>query len=241
MLKLENVAVRYGKTPVLREVSLTLGAGQTLAVVGESGAGKSTLIAAVLGLVAVTQGQITWGDAPVPACRPSLVMQEPRAAFNPVLALRRSVLEPLTAQGETITDAQLGRLCDRLELPADVLDRKPREVSIGQAQRAGILRALIARSPLILFDEPLSALDAVTQKHTAKLISDLQKELGFAALIVTHDLGYAAAFSDSIAVLREGKIEELTATETFIAQPKTAYGNTLRDAAFALGALEYVS
>jgi len=239
MLKLDNVAVSYGKTPVLKDVSLTLNAGQTLAVVGESGAGKSTLIAAVLGLHAVSEGRITWADAPVKACHPSLVMQEPRAAFNPVLPLRRSVLEPLTARGETIPDRRLGQLCDRLELPAYLLDRKPREVSIGQAQRVGILRALIAGSPLILFDEPLSALDAVTQKHTAKLIADLQLELGFAALVVTHDLGYAAAFSDDIAVLRDGRVEELTPTAAFIAQPRSAYGNTLRDAAFALGALEH--
>ena len=240
MLKLDNVAVEYGKMTALQNVSLTLKAGQTLAVVGESGAGKSTLIAAVLGLITVKRGQISWADGPVRACRPSLVMQEPRAAFNPVLPLRRSVLESLTAKGKSISSERLTQLCDRLELPLELLDRKPREVSIGQAQRVGILRALIAGSPLILFDEPLSALDAVTQKHTAKLISDLQNELGFAALIVTHDLGYATAFSDDIAVLRDGRIEELIPTPAFIAQPQSAYGNTLRDAAFALGALEYV-
>ena len=81
-----------------------------------------------------------------------------------------------------------------------MLERRPDQVSIGQAQRAGIMRALIASPPLVLFDEPLSALDAVTQKHTARLIAQLQREEGFAALIVTHDLGYAAAFGDEIAV-----------------------------------------
>lgn len=241
MLKMQDVTVRYSKTPVLQNVSLSLPAGQTLAIVGESGAGKSTLIAAILGLVPVDDGLITWADAPVKSCGPSLVMQEPRAAFNPVLPLRRSILEPLTARKESISDARLKQMCHRLELPLDMLDRKPREVSIGQAQRAGILRALIAGSPLILFDEPLSALDAVTQKHTAQLIAELQRELGFAALIVTHDLGYAAAFSDEIAVLRAGQVEELTPTRTFVERPQSDYGNTLRDAAFALGALEYVA
>jgi peptide/nickel transport system ATP-binding protein len=241
MLRLSDVNVKFGKTPVLRDVSMTLPAGQTLAVVGESGAGKSTLIDTILGLTKLDKGLITWANVPIKACRPSLVMQEPRAAFNPVLSLRRSILEPLSAKREVISETRLGQLCDRLELPLEMLDRKPREVSIGQAQRAGILRALIAGSPLILFDEPLSALDAVTQKHTAQLIADLQTELGFAALIVTHDLGYAAAFSDDIAVLREGRIEELTPTPAFVQNPQSDYGQELRAAAFALGALEYVA
>ena len=111
-------------------------------------------------------------------------------------------------------------------------------ISIGQAQRIGILRALIASPPLVLFDEPLSALDAVTQKHTARLISDLQAEEGFAALIVTHDLGYAVAHADEIAVLKAGRIEEIADAQTFASNPRSAYSRTLRDAAIALGALE---
>ncbi|MEP4197080.1 MAG: ATP-binding cassette domain-containing protein [Aliishimia sp.] len=241
MLELQNVSVKYGKVQILTGISVSLPAGQTLAVVGESGAGKSTLIAAILGLVKLADGHITWVDAPVNTCRPSLVMQEPRAAFNPVLPLRRSIMEPLRARGETIADTRLAQLCARLELPLDLLERKPGEVSIGQAQRAGILRGLIAGSPLILFDEPLSALDAVTQKHTAQLIADLQRDLGFAALIVTHDLGYAAAYSDEIAVLRKGRIEEITPTPAFVQNPQSQYGHELREAAFDLGALGYVA
>ena len=97
-----------------------------------------------------------------------------------------------------------------------------------------------AAAPLVLFDEPLSALDAVTQKHTAKLIADLQRGKGFAGLIVTHDLGYAVAQSDEIAVLRAGRIEEIAAPANFAVAPRTDYGRTLRDAAISLGALEAV-
>ncbi|MDD9910382.1 MAG: ATP-binding cassette domain-containing protein [Ahrensia sp.] len=219
-------------------MTLTLPSGRTLAVVGESGAGKSTLIAAILGLVKLARGTISWNNQPVSACRPALVMQEPRAAFNPALKLRRSVMEPVKARSIIPEMGRLERLCDGLELPPDLLDRRPAEVSIGQAQRVGILRALIAAPPLVLFDEPLSALDAVTQKHTARLIADLQSEEGFAALIVTHDLGYAAAYSDEIVVLNKGRVEEAGPARSFIESPQTAYGKTLRDAAFALGALE---
>lgn len=238
MLKVEDISVRRGRSLTLENISFSLPAGKTLAVVGESGAGKSTLIAAVLGLVKLSKGQISWCGEPVAYCRPSLVMQEPRAAFNPMLSIRRTVLEPMVAAGKPLPEGRLEQLCDQLELTPDLLARRPHEISIGQAQRAGIIRALINAPPLILFDEPLSALDAVTQKHTAQLIANLQSEHGFAALIVTHDLGYAAAFSDEIAVLHAGHIAELSKTQDFVNTPASEYGCTLRDAAIALGALE---
>ncbi|MEO0381480.1 MAG: dipeptide/oligopeptide/nickel ABC transporter ATP-binding protein [Pseudomonadota bacterium] len=241
MLKVDHISVRRGSSVTLQDVSLSLAPGRTLAVVGESGAGKSTLINAILGLVPCSAGQVTWDATPVRLWRPALVMQEPRSAFNPRMSLRRSVMEPLRAGGIALDPDRLGKLCAGLEIAPDLLERRPTEVSIGQAQRVGILRALIGAPPLVLFDEPLSALDAVTQKHTARLIAQLQHEEGFAALIVTHDLGYAAAFADDIAVLRAGRIEELTPARAFLDAPQTAYGATLRDAAFALGALEQVA
>ncbi len=241
MLIVDHVSVQRGKTTTLHDISLTLAPRRTLAVVGESGAGKSTLIGAILGLLPCAAGHVSWSGAPVTRCRPALVMQEPRSAFNPRMSLSRSVMEPLTAQRKPRDDVRLNRLCAGLEIPLDLLDRRPAEVSIGQVQRVGILRALIAAPPLVLFDEPLSALDAVTQKHTARLIADLQADEGFSALVVTHDLGYAGAFSDDIAVLQQGSIAELTPTQTFLQNPASEYGHTLRDAAFALGALERVA
>lgn len=238
MLKVSHLSVNRGSRATLQDISLSLPAGQTLAVVGESGAGKSTLIAAILGLLKPSSGEITWNGVPTRAARPALVMQEPRAAFNPALSLRRSVMEPIMAQRITLAEGRLERLCAGLELPLDLLDRRPGEVSIGQAQRAGILRALVAAPPLVLFDEPLSALDAVTQKHTARLIMQVQAKEGFAALVVTHDLGYAVAHADQIAVLRAGRIEEIADAQSFALTPQTAYGRALRDAAIALGALE---
>lgn len=238
MLRVRNVVVKRGSRVTLDDISLSLPAGKTLAVVGESGAGKSTLISAILGLWKPHSGEISWNGAPAHKARPALVLQEPRAAFNPVLDLRRTVMEPVLAQGIDLAPARLERLCAGLELPLDLLERRPGQVSIGQAQRAGILRALIAAPPLVLLDEPLSALDAVTQKHTARLISELQAEEGFAALIVTHDLGYAVAHADQIAVLKSGRIEEVADPQSFVLGPKSEYCRRLRDAAIALGALE---
>ena len=238
MLKVDHLSVRRGPKLTLEDITLALAPEKTLAVVGESGAGKSTLIATILGLLTPSTGAVTWCDAPVRSCHPALVMQEPRAAFNPALTLRRSVMEPLASQRISDDHGRIDRLSRGLELDPNILERRPSEVSIGQAQRAGILRALIAAPPLVLFDEPLSALDAVTQKHTARLIADLQREEGFAALIVTHDLGYAVAHADEIAVLRAGRIEEIATPASFVAAPRTDYSRMLRDAAISLGALE---
>lgn len=238
MLRVEALTVARGGRRVLDSVDLALAPGRTLAVIGESGAGKSTLIGAILGLLRPQSGHIAWNGEDLRAINPSLVMQEPRAAFNPALSLRRSVMEPVRAQRLKLPEGRLDRLCTGLELDPDLLDRRPHEVSIGQAQRLGILRALIAKAPLVLFDEPLSALDAVTQKHTANLIAALQREEGFAALVVTHDLGYAAAHADEVVILRDGRIEEAASAETFFRAPQTDYGCALCEAALALGALE---
>ncbi len=230
-----------GRRRVLHGVDLKLAQGRTLAVIGESGAGKSTLIGAILGLHRPLSGRVTWNGQSLRDAYPALVMQEPRATFNPALSLGRSVMEPLRARRLDPSERRIDRLCTGLELDPDLLDRRPHEVSVGQAQRLGIVRALIAGAPLVLFDEPLSALDAVTQKHTANLISALQREEGFAAFVVTHDLGYAAAHADDVVILRDGRIEEAAPAQSFFRAPQTDYGGALCEAALALGALERVA
>lgn len=238
MLIVEALSIRRGRTLVLDDVNLTLAPGRMLAVIGESGAGKSTLVAAILGLLPWSKGCVTWNGAPLRGAFPALVMQEPRAAFNPVLTLRRSVMEPVIARRLRLPVGRLDRLCAGLELDPAILDRHPGEVSIGQAQRVGILRALIAAPPFVLFDEPLSALDAVTQKHTANLIATLQREEEFAALVVTHDLGFAAAHANDVVILRNGRVEEAAPAPQFFRAPQSVYGCALCDAALALGAFE---
>lgn len=238
MLNVESLTIHRAGRPVLQDISFTLAEGKRLFVLGESGAGKSTLIGGVLGLVPCAAGRVTWNGAFLVRGIAALVMQEPRAAFNPAMTLRQSVAEPLRAKGLPLDGARLSRLCDGLELPVSLLERRPGEVSIGQAQRVAILRALIGSAKLVLFDEPLSALDAATQKHTARLIATLQKEEGFAAMVVTHDLGYAAAHADDVILLRSGREVEAGPARSFFLDSRTDYGCALIASAVTLGSLE---
>lgn len=248
MLRARQLSCVYRQHEVLSDINLDIDPGQTLAIVGESGAGKSTLLKALLGLVPLRSGGVSWrGQVVLPRRRAqpnwpnqecSLVMQEPRAALNPRMTLLDSVQEPLRARGLPLCPSFLDSLLQALELDRTLLHRTPSQISIGQAQRMCIARALISRPALLLFDEPLSALDAATQKHTAQLMARLQRELNLTYLVVTHDLGYAAAYATHIAVMQQGRIVEACSAESFFREPRTPYGQSLVASSVALGALE---
>lgn len=248
MLSARHLACAYRGRTVLQHVDIDLQPGQTLAILGESGAGKSTLLKALLGLVPLSQGEVCWHGQPVlsrgqgkpllPPRECALVMQEPRAALNPTMTLQESIQEPLRARGLPPDPTALKSLLKALEMDIEVLSRTPGQVSIGQAQRACIARALIGRPALVLFDEPLSALDAATQKHTAQLMARLQQARNLAYLVVTHDLGYAAAYATHVAVMREGRLIESRPAIDFFRGPETTYGQSLLASSIALGALE---
>jgi len=248
MLRVRQLSCAYRQREVLREINLDIDPGQTLAIIGESGAGKSTLLKALLGLVPLSSGEVSWrGQVVLSRCRTrpawpnqdcALVMQEPRAALNPRMTLLDSVQEPLRARNLPLCPSFLNSLLQALELDRALLNRTPSQISIGQAQRICIARALINRPALLLFDEPLSALDAAIQKHTAQLMARLQKELNLTYLVVTHDLGYAAAYATHIAVMQQGKFVERCSAETFFREPRTLYGQSLVASSVALGALK---
>lgn len=232
----------------LHDVSLEVAPGGLLAVLGESGAGKTTLVQALLGLVRLRAGRVLWEGKPVMTPRgavgtwprgvASLVMQDPLAALNPGMTAAQSIAEPLRARGQRPDPARLAQLCAGLDLDPGLLGHRPRMLSLGQAQRVCIARALIALPKLMIFDEPLSALDTVTQKHTARLMAQMQAEYGFAAIVVTHDIGFAAAYASHVAVIQAGRVVEAAPARTFFAAPASACGCALRDAALALGSLE---
>lgn len=226
----------------VREVSLTLHRGQTVAVVGESGAGKSTLLRLLTGLERPERGTVTLdGAQPRPgrkgraafARRVQLVYQNPASSLNPSLPVGRAVAEPLEAHriGGARSRAERAReLLEQVGLPAELAGRRPAQLSGGQLQRVAIARALALDPDVVVLDEPVSALDQAVQYALLELLGELQERLGVAYLLVSHDLGVVRAVADEVLVMHRGRVEERGAAEAVFEAPASPYTRALLDA-----------
>lgn len=249
MLNIAKLSVSAAGRTLLHEVSFSVSASEMLCVIGESGAGKSTLLKGLMGLMpcryerfehrssAEESAFATTSGLGLPACR--YVMQDPLAALNPKRSLGQSICESLYTQKLPAPEQRNRALSalEAVELPVEFYDRLPKEVSLGQAQRACLARALVAEPELIIFDEPLSALDALVQKKIALKMDQLRREIGITYIVVTHDLGFAAAYADRILLLRNGRMETFQDKGDFFANSASAYASDLVGAAQTLGAL----
>lgn len=224
----------------LDDLSLEVYPGQTLAIVGESGSGKSTALRIALGLEKPTQGQVwfeqqdvtplSWREFRPLRQRLQLVQQNPFAALDPRFTVYDSLIEPLVSFGLLKGPAleQAAReLISRVHLPASYLDRLPRELSGGQCQRVAIARALALKPDLLLLDEPVSALDVSVQAHILDLLEELQREMGIAYVLVSHDLSVVANFAHEVLVLRNGKVVEQGSVERIFNHPASDYTREL--------------
>ena len=224
----------------LQNLSLEVYPGQTLAIVGESGSGKSTALRIALGLETPTQGQVwfeqqdvthlSWRDFRPLRQRLQLVQQNPFAALDPRFTVFDSIVEPLVSFGLLKGPAleQAAReLISRVHLPVSFLDRLPRELSGGQCQRVAIARALALKPDLLLLDEPVSALDVSVQAHILDLLEELQREMGIAYVLVSHDLSVVANFAHEVLVLRNGKVVEQGTVERIFNHPASDYTREL--------------
>ncbi len=224
----------------LEGLNLQVYPGQTLAIVGESGSGKSTALRITLGLEKPTQGQVwfdqqnvthlNWRDFRPLRQRLQLVQQNPFAALDPRFTVFDSIVEPLVSFGLLKGPAleQAAReLIARVHLPVSYLDRLPRELSGGQCQRVAIARALALKPDLLLLDEPVSALDVSVQAHILDLLEELQREMGIAYVLVSHDLSVVANFAHEVLVLRNGKVVEQGSVERIFNQPASDYTREL--------------
>ncbi|MGH8448720.1 dipeptide ABC transporter ATP-binding protein [Pseudomonas sp.] len=224
----------------LEGLNLQVYPGQTLAIVGESGSGKSTALRIALGLEKPTQGQVwfdqqnvthlNWRDFRPLRQRLQLVQQNPFAALDPRFTVFDSIVEPLVSfgllKGPTLEQAAR-ELIARVHLPVSYLDRLPRELSGGQCQRVAIARALALKPDLLLLDEPVSALDVSVQAHILDLLEELQREMGIAYVLVSHDLSVVANFAHEVLVLRNGKVVEQGSVERIFNQPASDYTREL--------------
>ena len=221
-------------------VSIELGRGETLGVVGESGCGKSTLGRCVVGLLQPTSGEIRLAGQPLSGLkggelkafrrRVQMIFQDPYSSLNPRQRVSTIVASPL--QIHRVGDRkerkrQVFQLLERVGLPASAADRLPYEFSGGQRQRIGIARALALQPELIVADEPVSALDVSIQAQIINLLMDLQDDLGLAYLFIAHDLGVVRQVSQRIAVMYLGKIVELAPADAFPAAPFHPYTQAL--------------
>ena len=208
-LRIDSLTKRYGARAALDGASLTVEAGQFVALVGPSGSGKTTLLRALNRLVEPDEGAVALDgrdvrEIPLPELRRGIGYAIQSVGLFPHMTVAENIgIVPRLAGCDEDRVAELLAL---VSLPAEMAGRYPRELSGGQQQRVGVARALAARPKLILMDEPFGALDPVTRDTLGRAYRDLHERLGLTTLMVTHDIGEALLLADRIAVLIEGRI-----------------------------------
>ncbi|MBN9491479.1 MAG: ATP-binding cassette domain-containing protein [Alphaproteobacteria bacterium] len=248
LLSVEQLVVEYpvsGRTlSAVADVSLTVGRGETLGLVGESGCGKSTLGRAVLQLRRPTAGKVVFDGADLTALdgealrlmrrRLQLIFQDPIASLNPRRCIGDIVAEPLVITGITDRNERERRVRDVLAavgLDPDVVWRRlPHEFSGGQCQRVCIARALILEPELVICDEPVSALDVSIRAQILNLLEEMKQRYGLTLLFIAHDLAVVKAVSDRIAVMYLGRLCEVGPTEAVFDRPAHPYTALLLEA-----------
>lgn len=246
VLTLQGVTVEFAGRlgqPSFRavdDVDLVIRRGEVLGLVGESGSGKSTLGRVAVGLQKTTEGSVLVGDQDLTnlsdrRLRPhrgrfGFVFQDPAASLNPHMTISECVAEPLKVQSDlSAADqrAKVASLLDRVQLPSAYAGRYPHELSGGQRQRVSLARALALDPDLLIADEPTSALDVSVQAKVLELFAELQRELQFACLFITHDLAVVDALANRVAVMRRGKIVEEGSREEVLRAPQADYTRQL--------------
>jgi ABC-type dipeptide/oligopeptide/nickel transport system ATPase component len=235
-----------GNPKVLRDFELDVEPGEIVGLVGESGSGKSTVALALMRLLEFRGGAVrgelhfqnrnlmTLSEREMRAVRGreiAMVLQSPLSALNPAMRIGGQLRESWRAHcaGGSGAGPDLLQLLETVNLPRDpaFLDRYPRQISVGQAQRVLIAMAILHRPALLIADEPTSALDAVTQAEILKLLAGLNRQLGMSILYISHDLLSVASFCQRIAILQHGKIVESGPPELLFTQPLHPYTKNL--------------
>jgi oligopeptide/dipeptide ABC transporter ATP-binding protein len=234
LLSVQNARVEFGLVRALDGVTLEVGAGETVAVVGESGCGKTTLARAVLGLQPLANGEIRLngeaikGTARKLAEKIGMVWQDPFASLNPKWRVGRSMLEPSKIVGRAI---QVDGAFEEVGLDPSIANRYPHELSGGQRQRVAIGRALSLKPPLVICDEPTAALDLSIRAQILNLLKDIQDKNGCSFLYISHDLTTVRFLADRVAVMYLGRIVEEGPSEEIFGKPRHPYTKALLDSA----------
>ena len=227
---------------VVRGVSLDVARGKTLAVVGESGSGKTTLAMALMGLVPMQRGDVHYegerleqgprGRLRLNRERVAMMFQDPVGSLSPRMTVRAALAEPFRIHGrKTIdADAEAARLLDMVGLGGEFADRYPHQLSGGQARRIGVARALALEPALVIADEPTAGLDVSVQGDVLNLLSGLQKRLGLAVIIITHNLNIVRHVTDEMAIMYLGRFVETGPSAAVFEAPRHPYTKALLSA-----------
>ncbi|MCB2177317.1 MAG: ABC transporter ATP-binding protein [Actinomycetales bacterium] len=246
ILSLAGVSIEYpkrGRVAAFRAVDaadLVVYPGEVVGLVGESGSGKTTIGRAAVGLLPVVEGTLTVAGIEIGHAdrktiarlrrKVGMVFQDPSSSLNPRLPIGESIGEPIylagLAKGEEL-QRRIENLLDQVELPRSYRNRYPHELSGGQKQRVGIARAIALSPDLLVADEPTSALDVSVQATVLDLLQELQTELQFACLFVTHDLAVVDLMAHRIAVMQNGHIVEKGTRDEILRNPRDPYTQRL--------------
>ena len=224
-------------------VTLTVNAGETLAIVGESGCGKSTLGRMLIGALSPTSGEVRFEGQTITGLKEKdfapfrrqlqLIFQDPYASLDPRMKVRDLIAEPLVTHKVCATkDEVTQRVLDLMKavgIPEDYLNRYPHQFSGGQRQRIGIARAIALDPALIVCDEPVSALDVSVQNQILNLLKELQEQRGLTYVFISHDLSVVRHISDRICVMFLGKVMEIGPTEEVFNNARHPYTQFLLD------------
>jgi osmoprotectant transport system ATP-binding protein len=228
-LRAEDLSKRFGTAVALDHISITVPAGECLALIGESGSGKTTLLRSLNRMVEPDSGTVYVDERPTRDVDPVALRRRmgyvPQdGGLLPHWRVRRNVgLVPWLA-GDHASGARADEALRLVGMdPAVYAERWPSELSGGQRQRVAIARALAARPGILLLDEPFGALDAITRAELHDMFLQLHAELGMTAVLVTHDIREAIVLADEIAVVHAGRVEQQTTPQLLLAAPATPY------------------
>ncbi|TCR65465.1 ABC transporter ATP-binding protein [Bosea sp. BK604] len=248
-------ATRRGKVQAVKSIDIQVGKGETVAIVGESGSGKSVTSYAVVRILdragKVAEGSISFSGVDLVAADEaqmrdlrgreiSMIFQNPRAALNPIRKVGRQIedvlLQHVQATSATAKEKAIEALEKvRIARPEERYDAYPFELSGGMCQRVVIALALACQPQLLIADEPTTGLDVTTQKAVMDLIVELTRERGMSTILITHDLGLAAAYCDRVVVMEKGKVVETAEAAAIFHAPQHPYTRKLMQATPRLG------
>jgi osmoprotectant transport system ATP-binding protein len=230
MLKLNQVSKKYGTVVALDQCDLSLEAGRTTVLIGPSGCGKSTLLRLIIGLQTPDSGSILFsgqriGPATLPGLRQRMGYVIQDGGLFPHLSARENVtlMARYLAWSDERIASRIADLADLTHFPIDALERFPIQLSGGQQQRVSLMRALMLDPEVLLLDEPLGALDPMIRFDLQADLREIFSRLDKTVVMVTHDLGEAAFFGDTIVLLRDGRIVQQGTLQKMLRQPANEF------------------